>query len=513
MVARALAARAALRGSRATAGAALTTVALLVVGLLVLWPLAAVVATGVVHLPRLGAAPLGTLGRTLALAATSTTIAVLLGLAVAYASVRAAAPGAILTTRLLLLALVLPPFLPGLAVGVIAPGTAPAATFAGLVVAQVLAFLPAAFLILGAALAAVDSDQEDVAESLGAGRLAIFARITLPQLRPGLLTAVAGVFVLCAADLANPMAAGGGYVVLSVETFASARRLDAGAGAATALWLLAPCAAAAALGGWRVRTIVAAPAARRRPRAPVRTLAAALSVVSALVALALLGVWASVLAGALAVGTTFDWAPLGRSLTLAATASVLGTVLALGIAALARGRAAGASLLEGVSLLPAAVPGIVIGLGYALAYARPPLDLGATLWLAVPALVAARLPAAVAAAGAAVRRVDPDAVAAALSLGAGRRRAFSRAVAPGLAPAATSILAALFARALVAVSVVAWLAEPRDRLAAVTAVLDAAGGRLGDACVLAAVVSMVVLIVVALRRLLSGPEHAAVWFL
>ena len=73
--------------------------------------------------------------------------------------------------------------------------------------------------------------------------------------------------------------------------------------------------------------------------------------------------------------------------------------------------------------------------------------------------------------------------------------------------------AALFARALVAVSVVAWLAEPRDRLAAVTAVLDAAGGRLGDACVLAAVVSMVVLIVVALRRLLSGPEHAAVWFL
>src|SRR5207245_1450697 len=132
---------------------------------------------------------------------------------------------------------------------------------------------------------------------------------------------------------------------------------------------------------------------------------AALSVVSALVALALLGVWASVLAGALAVGTTFDWAPLGRSLTLAATASVLGTVLALGIAALARGRAAGASLLEGVSLLPAAVPGIVIGLGYALAYARPPLDLGATLWLAVPALVAARLPAAVAAAGAAGRRV------------------------------------------------------------------------------------------------------------
>jgi len=502
--------------ARAVVSAVATTAALLVLVMLVLWPLAAVVVTGVADLARVGLAPLGALRRTLELAAASTAITVLLGLAVAYASLRATVPGGALTARLLLLALVLPPFLPALALGVVTAEMAPAVRFPALVLSQVLAFLPVTSLILGHALAAVDVDQEDAAESLGAGRLAIFTRITLAQMRSGLATAATGTFLLCAADLANPLVIGGGHVVLSVETYLKAVRAgDLGAGMATALWLLAPCLAAAVLGGWRAGAVFTTPAARRRPqRFTPASVAVPLTVVTALVALALVTVWAIVISAALVPAWTVDWTPLGASLVLAAAASVLGTVLALTVAGLVGRRPApGVALLERVGLLPAAVPGLVLGLGYLLAYARPPIDLGTTLWVVVAAVVAARLPVALAAAVAAVRQVNPDVAAVALGLGAGRRRVFSRVVAPVLGPAAASILVYFFVRTLVAVSVVAALFGSRDRVAALTAVTDAAAGRVGDACALAAALSVVVVIVVALRRTLPGRSLTAVWFL
>ena len=492
-----------------------TAAALLVLAALVVWPLAAVFVYGVPDLARVGLAPLGALGGTLTLAATSTTITVLLGLAVAYASTRTTVFGAALTARLLLLALVLPPFLPALALRVVTAGMAPAVSFPALVLSQVLAFLPLASLILGHALAAANGDEEDAAESLGAGRLTIFARITLAQLRRALATATTGIFLLCAADLANPLVIGGDHAVLSVETYVKAVSGDLGAGVATALWLLAPCLVAAALGGWRAGAFFTVPAAgRRRQRRTPPSVAVPLTLLTAVVPLVLAAVWTIVVVEARVPARSADWTPLGASVALAAAASVMGTVLALAVAGLVarRGGGAGSALLEGVALLPAAVPGLVLGLGYLLAYARPPSNLGTTLWVVVAAVIAARLPAAAAATIAAVRQVDADAAAAAVGLGAGRRRVFSRVVAPVLAPAAASLLVYFFVRALVAVSVVAVLAGSPDRFAAVASVSDVAAGRVGDACGLAASLSAIVVVVVAFRRAL--PERSlTVWFL
>jgi iron(III) transport system permease protein len=512
VAARALTAHVASPSARATAAVVVTAAALLVLAALVVWPLAAVFVYGVSDLARVGLAPLGALGGTLKLAATSTTITVLLGLAVAYASTRTTMFGAALTARLLLLALVLPPFLPALALRVVTAGMAPAVGFPALVLSQVLAFLPLAFLILGNALAAANGDEEDAAESLGAGRLTIFTRITLAQLRRALATATTGIFLLCAADLANPLVIGGGHAVLSVQAYVNAVSGDRGAGVAIALWLLAPCLVAAALGGWRAGAVFTVPAARRRPQRPTpATVALPLTVVTAVVTLVLAAVWTIVVVEALVPVRSADWTPLGASVVLAATVSVMGTVLVLAVAGLVgrRGGGAGAVLLERLALLPAAVPGLVLGLGYLLAYARPPIT---PLWVVVAAVIAARLPAATAAAVASVRQVDTDAAAAAVGLGAGRRRVFSRVVAPVLAPAAASLLVYFFVRALVAVSVVAVLAGSRDQVASVAAIADAAAGRVGDACLQVASLSVVVVVVVAFRRALPERSATAVWF-
>ena len=114
---------------------------------------------------------------------------------------------------------------------------------------------------------------------------------------------------------------------------------------------------------------------------------------------------------------------------------------------------------------------------------------------------------------AAVRGLDADVVLVARSLGADRRRAFARVLAPLLTPVAASILAYLFVRALIAVSAVVLLAGPRVPLASLKAIDVALAGRTGEACALAVALSVMVLVVVGLRRTLPGREHAAVWFL
>jgi iron(III) transport system permease protein len=438
---------------------------------------------------------------------------VALATALAYAALRCAAPGAALAHRVLTLGLVLPPLLPPLGLLVLTGGRT---GFATLVAAQVVAFLPYAYLAAGHALAAVHPDQEDAAESLGAGRLRILTRVTLVALRPGLVTAAAAVALLCAADLVNPAIAGGEYAVLTTLVFAAAGR--GAEAAAPAVWLAVPCLLLAAVGRWRSRVIVSLPVARGRLHRPTPA-AVPLGMVAAGVTLALLAVYAAVVAAAAGAVSGRGIATLARayggslveSVTAAAAAAVAGTVLALLVAGLVTRGAPGAALLEHAALLPSALPGLVLGLGLLLAY--PAVGPESVAVAALAGLVATPLPMALAAAVAAVRRLDPDLTTVAASLGAGRRRAFSRILAPLLTPVAASLLAAVFIRALVAVSVVALLHGPGPGLAPVVALDVALAGRPGEACVPAVALSVVVLVVVGLRRTLPGREHASVWFL
>jgi iron(III) transport system permease protein len=153
----------------------------------------------------------------------------------------------------------------------------------------------------------------------------------------------------------------------------------------------------------------------------------------------------------------------------------------------------------------------VLGIGFLFAYARP-LAFGAGFATFVAAAVAVRLPTTVPAAVGAVRRIDVDLVTVALSLGAGRRRALSRVLFPLLTPVTVSLLVFLFVRTLVTVSVLLPLAGPRPALASVAAIDASLAGRPAEACALAVMLSVVVLVIVGLRRVLAGREHAAVWF-
>lgn len=69
-------------------------------------------------------------------------------------------------------------------------------TFSGLVIGHVLITLPFVFLAVSSALYNFDEALEDAARSLGAGRLTTFRRITLPIIKPGVISGAMLAFII-----------------------------------------------------------------------------------------------------------------------------------------------------------------------------------------------------------------------------------------------------------------------------------------------------------------------------
>src|SRR5262249_57533292 len=79
----------------------------------------------------------------------------------------------------------------------------------GVILEQVLALFPLAFLMIDNVLSTIDRNLEDGASDLGASDLHVLRTITLPLVAPGLLKAALMVFALSMADFATPAILGG----------------------------------------------------------------------------------------------------------------------------------------------------------------------------------------------------------------------------------------------------------------------------------------------------------------
>src|SRR5207249_5961183 len=123
--------------------------------------------------------------------------------------------------------------------------------------------------------------------------------------------------------------------------------------------------------------------------------------------------------------------PIWNSVRLALAAGVVGTLLALVTAYVSeRKRPPGARVIESLSLLPAALPGTLVGVGYILAFNVPPLVLTGTRAILVAIVVFWKFPVAVLAAANALRQIDPAIEEIGRASCRGRVRTFTRVVLP-----------------------------------------------------------------------------------
>ncbi|HMH54256.1 MAG TPA: ABC transporter permease subunit [Candidatus Acidoferrum sp.] len=479
----------------------------------------------------------------LLVSAVSTLITVAVALVLAYAVTRTTMPGKRFVSLMSLLPLISPPFLVSLAF-ILLFGRNGALThglgldwsiygFHGIVLAQVFTFLPQAYILLANVLANIDTSLEEAAENLGAGFGVTLWRVTLALARPGLASAALIVFILCMTDFGNPILVGGRYNVLATEIYSQVIGMNDFAAASTmSVVLIVPCLAAYLLNAYSVgsRSYVTVSAGSRTAIRPTPgRVRWPLFLASGGIALFIGVIYGLIPLGSLVRLWGSDWTlslqhygfkstaegawPIVNSVKLALLSGVVGTALALVTAYVIERRRAvlGGStrVIEFVSLLPAALPGTVIGVGYILAFNVPPVLLTGTVWILVTSVVFWKFPVAVLAAMNALKQIDPAIEEAAVSLGAGSVRTFTKVVLPLLTGTAFSIFVYFFVNGMVTVSAVIFLIYPGFNLGSVAILAQVENGYPGVACALGTIILAIVIgTVLVLRRLVGGDRVA-----
>jgi len=372
----------------------------------------------------------------------------------------------------------------------------------GIVISQCFYCFPHALMILITALSTADQRLYEAADALGAKRWRIFWTVTLPGARYGVISAGFVVFTLVITDFGIAKVIGGQFNVLAIDIYKQViGQQDFGMGAVVGFILLAPAVFSFAVDRVVQKKQVALLSARAVPFIPKprygRDLALWLWCVgTGGLILAILGMalwapfikyWPYNLDFTLDnfSFSTFDssgWSPYWVSLKMAAGVAVVGTVVVfLGAYIVEKGRgfAWGRTIAHFLAMMPLAVPGLVLGLGYIFFFnARDnPLNvIYGTLTILVVNTVAHFYTVAHLTAVTALKQIDAEFEAVSASLKVPFYVTLKRVTMPICLPAILDIAIYLFVNAMTTISALIFLYGADTKPAAVMIVhMDEAG--------------------------------------
>jgi iron(III) transport system permease protein len=474
-------------------------------------------------------------GNTLMIGALSTVSAVIVGFLFAYATSRPDVPLRNLFKLIAILPLVSPPFVGGLAF-ILLFGRRGVITYSllglrgdiygwhGLWMVQTFAFFPIAYLTLAGVLRRINPTLEYAAQDLGAHGFRLFRTVTLPLATPGLTSAALLVGIYALSDFGNPMLVGGPFKVLATETYTQVTGWgDLGmASALSAALLLLSLVLFAAQRYWvegRSYVTVTGKGSFADPLPTPTPLRWGLFIACSLVALILLAIYAVVFVGAFARIWGVNWHPtlenfeytvfrgrqLWNSVRFAGLAALGGSVFAVLAAFLIqRKRFPGRAAADFAAILPAALPGTLIGVGYILAFNTPPLALTGTGTIIVAAMLFRTIPVGYRAAIAGLAQIAPSIEEGAADLGARPLRTLWDVTLPLIRSAFTSALVFTFIRSMNTLSAVVFLISPGNVVASASILALAEHGEWGQASAMAASLMSTVFLVLLGFRLLTG---------
>ncbi|MBM3645067.1 MAG: putative 2-aminoethylphosphonate ABC transporter permease subunit [Alphaproteobacteria bacterium] len=366
----------------------------------------------------------------------------------------------------------------------------------GIIVAQVFYCLPHATMILVTALRTADARLYEAADALGATRLRVFLTVTLPGAKYGLISAALVVFTLVITDFGIAKVIGGNFNVLATDVYKQViGQQNFSMGAVVGMVLLAPAALAFVVDYLVQRKQVALLTARAVPLVPhpsrgrdLALLAFCGTVAFAILAILGMAVWGSLIKYwpynlsltlshyNLAAADASGWGAYFNSIEMALGAAIVGTaVMFVGawLAEKTRGFGAMRGLVQFLTFLPMAVPGLVLGLGYIFFFNAPgnPLNvLYGTMSILVINTVAHFYTVGHLTSTTALKQIDPEFESVSASLKVPVWRTFGRVTAPICLPAIVDIAIYMFVNAMTTVSAVIFLYSPETKLASVAAV-------------------------------------------
>ena len=419
---------------------------------------------------------------------------------------------------------------------------------AGIIVGEILYCFPNALFILYTTLSAVDTRLDEAAQSLGASSLKTFWKVTLPAAKYGIASAAALTFNLTITDFGIPVVIGGNYSVLATEIVSQVfglQRFDLGA--TIGVILLIPSIMAFMINYYLTRKSYAMISGQARPfLPPSRPLKKwGFTIYSALISACILLVFVTVFFGSFVRTWPYDfsltlahfdfpslgasvplwtafwhsvlppsplrdmiaikYAPIWTSLMVSLVVAIVGASVTL-VAAyiIEKKKPRGEQLLYSLSVLPAAIPGVVLGLGYVLAFNKPYFFIYGTVWIIIINVIIANFTLGFLSGTANMKQIDKSVEEAAVSLGAGPVTTFIRIVFPLSKVAFLSTATFFFMRGMTTISAVLFLVSAKIKLAAIEIIFLDVDGRTASANAMCTVVVLVVVLFLVIMRLVTG---------
>ena len=410
--------------------------------------------------------------------------------------------------------------------------------FPGLVLVLTLSFFPIAYMNLLGMLKSLDPAIDEAASSLGSNKWRVFRTMTLPLLIPGFAGSFLLLFIESIADLANPLIIGGSYTVLASRAYMAINGdYDIPMAAGYSFILLLPALLVFLVQRyWAQRksviSVTGKPSGRGTTISSPFARFSLLSFTYLLTFLVIL-IYATVLFGAFAkiIGVDnsmtlehfkyllggFANGALKTTTMLALIATPLAGILGMLIAWLVvRKVRRGKEALDFLGMLGIAVPGTVIGIGYAITYndpvkigsvtVFPQVAGGAAVFSGAVAIVMVYLvrssPAGQRSGIALLQQIDPAIEEASASLGAPGGRTFRLVTLPLISGAFLSGLMYAFAHSMTTLSPIIFLVTPDTSILTQKILAEADQGRYGNVFALCCLLMVLIMAVGGLINLL-----------
>ncbi len=465
-------------------------------------------------------------GNSIMLGLITATISSVVGFVFAYAVTRTNMKGKRFFHFVAQLPIVAPPFVMSLAMillfgrsGLITKGlfhirNANVYGLHGLIVVQSLAFFPLAYLNLKGVLESINRSVEDAGESLGASRWHVFRTVTLPLCIPSIFSSFLIVFIKSISDFGNPQLLGGDFNTLSSQAYLQINGMyDTRTGSLIAISILLPSVLAFIIERYWIQkksfvTVTGKPQ-NATDRPPIRALDRAMFIICSLLTAVIFLFYGTVLLISLVKTWGVDMSIslnnfafvfergseyIKDSFILALIATPITALLGMVISYLIiRKRFYGKRVIEFMSMLTFAVPGIVLGIGYVISFNKRPLLLTGTAFILIVALVFRNMSIGIEAGSNSLRQIDPSIEEASTNLGSGTVSTFWHITMPLIKSAVYTTMVNTFVRSMTSISAVIFLVSVYWNLLTVMIMSEVENSRFGVAAAYCVVLMVIVI--------------------
>ncbi len=411
----------------------------------------------------------------------------------------------------------------------------------GIVTMQSIGLATLAYLLISSAIKKTDVSHEEAARSLGASEGKIFLTITLPLMIPEITVAAMLVFLTSLSDFSTPIIIGGGFQTLASDLYIQITGLyNMKTASISGMFLFIPCFIAFFIQRYYSgKTLVYSHSVSGEVIEYLRINKSVKFLLIGLTSLFVFFVFiqfAFILIGAFTENWGYDYsftlrhlkkilttetAPFINSVKLAVPVGVISSLLGVLLAYMIKSkRYPMAGQMDFFATLPAAVPGILLGIGYLVTFKYPLFGMGKYVFTDLEPVILLGtgiiiyliciyryLYIGMKSGYALLEHVNPNLEEAAVNLGASERRVFFDIMFPMLQPAFNAAFLKNFTSAMTTLGAIIFLLLPKNKVAVQQIFQIMTSSEIGAAAVMALMLSRVSLVLLACFQFLINHKE------